>query len=110
MTYDHPSSWPGVAVRRTASLPLADARPSTSSQRQARKEDVDARDKPGHDGRNFIRSLSSALVALPAAVISFLISAEPAYADLKPCNPMSYWVEGAIGIHHNAATPTRRWF
>src|SRR5258708_13217888 len=99
MTYDHPSSWPGVAVRRTASLPLADARPSTSSQRQARKEDVDARDKPGHDGRNFIRSLSSPLVALPAAVLSFLLSAEPAYADLKLCHRLSYLVARPIPTH-----------
>src|SRR6202011_2180746 len=42
------SSWPGVAVRRTASLPLAYARPSTSFLPQA-CQDVDAGDKPGHD-------------------------------------------------------------
>jgi hypothetical protein len=43
------ASWPGIAVRRTASLPLAYARPSTSWPQM--KEDVDARDKPGHDGQ-----------------------------------------------------------
>ena len=42
------SSWPGIAVRRTASLPLAYARPSTSFL-LLRCQDVDARDKPGHD-------------------------------------------------------------
>jgi uncharacterized membrane protein len=48
--------------------------------------------------------------ALPAAVASFLISAEPAYADLKLCNRMSYVVEVAIGIDDKAATATRGWF
>jgi hypothetical protein len=41
-------SWPGLAVRRTASLPLAYARPSTSLL-SIRRKDVDGRDKPGHD-------------------------------------------------------------
>jgi hypothetical protein len=40
------SSWP--AVRRTASLPLVYARPSTPSSR-IQLEDMDARDEPGHD-------------------------------------------------------------
>jgi len=39
-----------IAVRRTASLPLAYARPSTSFVRQ----DVDARHKAGHDELYFI--------------------------------------------------------
>src|ERR1700675_3277778 len=43
-----PSSWPGIAVRRTASLSLAYARPSTSSFPHAPK-DVGARHKAGHD-------------------------------------------------------------
>src|SRR5262249_52394619 len=46
--HDISSSWPGIAVRRTASLTLAYARPSTSSVLRDCK-DVDARDKPGHD-------------------------------------------------------------
>ena len=50
------------------------------------------------------------LIALPAAVISFLFSAVPAYADLKLCNRMSYVVEVAIGIDDKAATATRGWF
>jgi uncharacterized membrane protein len=74
------------------------------------KEDVDARDKPGHDGLNVVRFCSSALIALPAAVISFLFSAVPAYADLKLCNRMSYVVEVAIGIDDKATTATRGWF
>ncbi len=37
------TSWPGIAVRRTASLPLAYARPSTSYLLLLLK-DVDARD------------------------------------------------------------------
>ena len=48
--------------------------------------------------------------ALPAAAISFLISAAPAYADLKLCNRMSYVIEAAIGIDDKAATATRGWF
>jgi hypothetical protein len=38
----------GLAVQRTASLPLAYARPSTSLVEA--EKDVDARDKRGHDG------------------------------------------------------------
>ncbi|HLZ04432.1 MAG TPA: DUF1036 domain-containing protein [Bradyrhizobium sp.] len=49
-------------------------------------------------------------MALPAAAISFLLSSEPAVADLKICNRMSYVVEAAIGIDDKAATATRGWF
>jgi len=79
-----------------------------------RKEDVNAREKPGHDALDGARSsasvVSSALIALPAAILSFLFSAVPAYADLKLCNRMSYVVEVAIGIDKKAATATRGWF
>jgi uncharacterized membrane protein len=75
---------------------------------------MDARDKPGHDDLDRIRYRSSpfrsALLALPAALISLLISSAPAYADLKLCNRMSYVVEVAIGIDDKAATATRGWF
>jgi uncharacterized membrane protein len=102
MTYDHPSSWPGLS------------RPSTSYPPLARQQDVDARDKPGHDDLRTRRALRSALtrvvLALPGAVISFLVSSAPAYADLKLCNRMSYVVEAAIGIDDKAATATRGWF
>jgi uncharacterized membrane protein len=54
--------------------------------------------------------LRRALLSLPAAIISFLLSAVPAYADLKLCNRMSYVVEAAIGIDEKAATATRGWF
>jgi uncharacterized membrane protein len=78
------------------------------------KKDVDARDKPGHDDpwntRNSSSSLRNALISLPAAVVSFLFSAVPAYADLKLCNRMSYVVEAAIGIDDKSATATRGWF
>src|SRR3984893_15097904 len=84
------------------------------------KEDVDARDfqredgvsrlSRGHDGPAVIRSFCSILLALPAALISLLVSAVPAYADLKLCNRMSYVVEVAIGIDDKAATATRGWF
>jgi uncharacterized membrane protein len=57
-----------------------------------------------------MRSCSSTFVALPAAAISILFSAVPAYADLKLCNRMSYVVEAAIGIDDKAATATRGWF
>ena len=75
---------------------------------------MDARDKPGHDDLDRIRYRSSAfrsaLLALPAALISLLISSAPAYADLKLCNRMSYVVEVAIGIDDKSATATRGWF
>jgi uncharacterized membrane protein len=75
---------------------------------------VDARDKPGHDelgtAQASYSALRSALISLPAAVISFLFSAVPAYADLKLCNRMSYVVEAAIGIDDKSATATRGWF
>jgi alpha-1,2-mannosyltransferase len=51
------SSWPGKAVRRTASLPLAYARPSTPSSAAA-PQVVDARDKPGHDGAWLLLALA----------------------------------------------------
>ena len=54
--------------------------------------------------------LSNLLIALPAAIISYLFSAVPAHADLKLCNRMSYVVEVAIGIDDKAATATRGWF
>ena len=50
------------------------------------------------------------MVALPAAIVSFLFSAAPALADLKLCNRMSYVVEAAIGIDDKSATATRGWF
>ena len=43
------SSWPGIDVRGTASLRSPMSRPSTSRP-QTQKKDVDARDRPGHDG------------------------------------------------------------
>jgi uncharacterized membrane protein len=73
-------------------------------------KDVDARNKPGHDVLRVKRHFSSALISLPAALISLLVSGEPAYADLKLCNRMSYVVEAAIGIDDKAATATRGWF
>jgi len=74
------------------------------------EKDVDARDKPGHDGLEITKHFFSALIALPAALVCFLISAEPANADLKLCNRMSYVVEVAIGIDDKSATATRGWF
>src|SRR6202000_617369 len=50
------------------------------------------------------------LLALPAAAISFLTSAEPALAGLKLCYRMSYVVEAAIGIDEKSGTATRGWF
>jgi uncharacterized membrane protein len=50
------------------------------------------------------------VLALPAAIVSFLASSAPAFADLKLCNRMSYVVEAAIGIDDKSATATRGWF
>ena len=78
------------------------------------KKDVDARVKPGHDELRTMRyllfTLKAVLFALPAAIACLLASAEPAYADLKLCNRMSYVVEVAIGIDDRAAAATRGWF
>src|SRR5580658_1855215 len=49
---DPHASWPGIAVRRTASLRSPMSRPSTSCLLIRRKEDVDARIR-GHDEREF---------------------------------------------------------
>ena len=46
--------------------------------------------------------------ACRGAVVSRL--RQPAHADLKLCNRMSYVVEAAIGIDDKAATATRGWF
>ncbi|MFK4722095.1 hypothetical protein ABIE89_003195 [Bradyrhizobium niftali] len=46
------ASWPGVAVRRTASLPFAYV-PAIHALDRGTKN-VDARDKPGHDDRSGI--------------------------------------------------------
>jgi uncharacterized membrane protein len=95
------ASWPGLT------------RPSTKNPRAAEKG-VDARDKPGHDvPHEQHRSLSfwkRTLLAVPAAVISLLVSSSPAFADLKICNRMSYVVDVAIGIDDKAATAARGWF
>jgi uncharacterized membrane protein len=69
-------------------------------------EDVDGRDKPGHDGAKQGLVLTSCFVA----AITLLGSAAPVHADLKLCNRMSYVVEAAIGIDDKAATATRGWF
>jgi uncharacterized membrane protein len=62
-------------------------------------------------GRRWInRYWWSTLLALPAALISLFVSVEPALADLKLCNRMSYVIEAAIGIDEKAATATRGWF
>jgi uncharacterized membrane protein len=64
------------------------------------------------DGVKRVRysTLTRLLLALPAAVISFLLSSEPAHADLKLCNRMSYVVEAAIGVDDKSTTATRGWF
>jgi uncharacterized membrane protein len=74
---------------------------------RSHKEDVDARDKPGHDGA---KKQGLVLTFCFVAAIALLGSAAPAHADLKLCNRMSYVVEAAIGIDDKAATATRGWF
>ena len=93
MTYWHGTSWPGSS------------RPSTSYLQLGRQQDVDARDKPGHDGKSaaYFRKLS-----LLSVLFVFPISS--AHADLKLCNRMSYVIEAAIGIDDKSATATRGWF
>jgi uncharacterized membrane protein len=95
MIPNHLSSWPGSS------------RPSASCLPQGRKKDVDARDKPGHDGA---KRRHLVLAFCFVAAIALLSAATPARADLKLCNRMSYVVEAAIGIDDKAATATRGWF
>jgi uncharacterized membrane protein len=107
MVHHHSPSWPDLI------------RPSTSYLRQVREKNVDARHicaktrfalQAGHDEVDSARHAVSILLALPAAIISFFLSAAPAHADLKLCNHMSYVIEAAIGIDDKAATATRGWF
>lgn len=70
----------------------------------ATREDVDSRDKPGHD-KHFFSG-----VAYFLGLLFVLVNASSAHADLKICNHMSYVVEAAIGIDDKSATATRGWF
>jgi uncharacterized membrane protein len=110
MMQNHPSSWPGIVVcPAQTTYTCLRSRPSTPFLHQ-RKKDVDARHKAGHDEVGGARDARSIPLALPAAIISFLLSTAPAHADLKLCNHMSYVIEAAIGIDDKAATATRGWF
>jgi penicillin-binding protein 1C len=62
------SSWPGTAVRRTASLLLAYARPSTAS--VAAEDGMDARVRPGHDGVHGRRAAHFVTVAFAAICVT----------------------------------------
>jgi uncharacterized membrane protein len=73
-------------------------------------QDGDSPHLPRHDGVVLTQYFCSALIALPAAIVSFFFSAAPAHAGLKICNRMSYVVEAAIGIDDKSATATRGWF
>src|SRR5947209_16125884 len=64
----------------------------------------------GQARRHRRSAITRFLMTLPAAVVSFVFSSAPAFADLKICNRMSYVVEAAIGIDDKAATATRGWF
>jgi uncharacterized membrane protein len=72
------------------------------------------RDKPGHDAKEsklLSRALLKQILAAFAAATAPLVSmAQPALADLKLCNRMSYVIEAAIGIDDKSATATRGWF
>jgi uncharacterized membrane protein len=57
MTQHHSPSWPGLT------------RPSTSFLQRARKEDVDARDEPGHDGFDVVRHARARITAVMAGFI-----------------------------------------
>jgi len=101
------------APTRTKAV-MAGLDPAIHVLRAGERKDMDARDKPGHDGsraRPYRRSaLTRILMSLPAAMVSFFASGAPAHADLKLCNRMSYIVEVAIGIDEKSATATRGWF
>ena len=110
MMYHHSPSWPGIVVcLAQTTYTCLRSRPSTPCL-HPRKQGVDGRHKAGHDEVDSARHASSIPLALPAAIISFLLSAAPAHADLKLCNHMSYVIEAAIGIDDKAATATRGWF
>ena len=108
MMHNHRSSWrDSVVCLAHTTYTCLRSRPSTSSLRQGRKKDVDARVKPGHDGE---KGLPGYKLSLLSIVFTLLASAAPAHADLKLCNRMSYVIEAAIGIDDKAATATRGWF
>jgi uncharacterized membrane protein len=95
------SSLPGADYVHLSALPAIHALLADG------KKDVDARDKPGHDGA---KKPGLVLASSFAVAIALLASAAPARADLKLCNRMSYVIEVAIGIDDKAATATRGWF
>jgi uncharacterized membrane protein len=95
------SSLPGADYVHLSALPAIHALLADG------KKDVDARDKPGHDGA---KKPGLVLASSFVVAIALLASAAPARADLKLCNRMSYVIEVAIGIDDKAATATRGWF
>jgi uncharacterized membrane protein len=50
------------------------------------------------------------IIRAVATILLLLVAINPARADLKLCNRMSYVVEAAIGIDDKSATATRGWF
>jgi uncharacterized membrane protein len=82
--------------------------PAIHASLAGRAEDVDARNKSGHDGDwGFGRTSLLGLTLLLGLLCAFTTSA---HADLKLCNRMSYVVDAAIGIDDKSATATRGWF
>ena len=98
---------PGLSPGPTSLLsrhPAADGDARDFYARQHAKTLAAVRSKPRRS------ALTRFLMTLPAAAVSFMFSSEPAFADLKICNRMSYVVEAAIGIDDKSATATRGWF
>ena len=67
------SSWPGIAVRRTASLPLAYVPAIHVFASRKRKQGVDARDKRGHDSEDMISHQDTPPPSRDAVRPSFVI-------------------------------------
>jgi uncharacterized membrane protein len=88
MAHAHPSSWPGI---------IASLAQTTHARLRCRLSVC-------------CTHIACTCVALAATIICLFVPTDPAYADLKLCNRMSYVVEVAIGIDDKAATATRGWF
>jgi uncharacterized membrane protein len=94
------------AVKRSRTI-TAGVLPAIPALRSARRESVVAAVKTRPVRFSPLIRLA---MSLPAAAMSLLFSSEPAHADLKLCNRMSYVIEAAIGIDDKATTATRGWF
>jgi len=92
------SSWPGIAVRRTASLPLAYARPSTPFL-LVRSSDVDAGTRP--------RMTNSFIELSPVSSAAFCVRLRHCYGYSRYVWPVVQLASGASFVRGDAGWQDR---